>query len=955
MRKIFFIAALTASVTVTVFSQNKQENGQAQDMMFEKLVLDPELRYGKLDNGLTYYIRHNEMPKERAEFYIVNNVGSMQEEESQRGLAHFLEHMAFNGSKNFPSKTGIQDYTENIGMRFGENLNAYTGFDETVYMLMNVPVTSEGVIDSCLLILHDWSSFLLLEDEAIEKERGVIREEWRTGRTAQMRLWEQQLPKMYLGSKYGRRLPIGNINVIDHFVGGELRDYYRKWYRPDLQAVIIVGDIDVDKIEAKLKSVCSDMPAAANRAPKEAADVPDNKIPLISIAKDKEMTNTVLSVYFKHDNTPEQLKGTILDFVTGYSQTVVSLIMGERFAEILQKPDPPFIAAQTNDGDYFVSRTKGAWTAMAVAGEGDTDRAMKALILETKRVMRYGFTEAEYDRARTNILKAYETAYKERDKHQNSSYAEEYITHFTQGDCTPGLEAEYKIIQQIAPGFPLEGINQFVRNLFGDKEVGYNVVISLICPDKEGIATPTEEDLLEMFLDACKQSVTANANEKISDILIEKLPEPGRIVGERTDTLFGTTVYELSNGARVVLKISDLKKDEILMKATSPGGTTMFKDEKDIWNLQVINNSMSLGGLGQFSETNLAKALAGKNVSHKVTLGSSSENVSGSASPSDLKTLFELVYLIFTEMRVDDGAYASFESRVKAQYENFRLNPWTAFSDTLSDIVYDYNPRNRRFVPKDFEKVDYHRTIDMYNERFGDASDFVFTFIGNIETDSIRPLIERYIASLPSTGRKEKGDESQITPFRRGTAVRHFTREMEVPKSTVGLCYGGKMEYSLRSIVIGHLLNEILDLVYTEKVREDESASYGVQSTVAVYDFPEGRTSIQIFFDTDPEKVDRILGIVKNELEKIAAEGPRETDLTKSRANILKGRNEIKQENNYWLSIIDAYYFRGFDGHTEYDGIISGITPDDIRAFVKEFLDQGNLVEVVMSPEAAAK
>jgi zinc protease len=920
-------------------------------MKLEKLIMDPKLRYGKLENGLTYYIRHNKMPEKRAEFYIVHNVGSMQEEESQRGLAHFLEHMAFNGTRNFPSKKGIQDYTENIGMRMGENLNAYTGFDETVYQLMDVPVTSEGIVDSCLLILHDWSSFLLLEDDAIEKERGVIREEWRTRNTAQARMWEQQLPVMYPGSRYGERLPIGSIEVINSFKGDELRKYYKKWYRPDLQAIIIVGDIDVDGIEQKVKKLFADIPAPVNPAPVELSLVPDNLKPIISIVKDKEMTNTVLSIYYKHEKLPYHLRGTIADFITGYTQAVISMIMSERFSEIVQKANPPFVAANASDGDYFVSRTKGAWTSVVVVKPGELERALKTLVAETERVKKYGFTEAEYERAKKNVLTSYESAWKERDKHHNNSFAEEYIRNFTEDECVPGIEAEYEMMKQIVPGFPLDGINQYVRNLFDEKDSERNIVISLSGPDSDEAVYPAENELFNMFLAASRTSVSANEEEVISRVLIPELPKPGKITETKEDPLFDATVYTLSNGVRAVVKQTNYKEDQILMTATSPGGTTMFKDDKDIWNLKVVNNAVMLGGLGEFSATNLRKALAGKNVSCSVGLGNENENFNGSASPSDLKTLFELIYLQFTGMRTDDEAYASFEERVKSQLDNLLLNPMISFSDTLTALVYNDNPRNSRLKSSDFDKIDYHRMIDMYNERYGDASDFVFTFIGNVNKDSIRPLLEQYLATLPSLNRNEVADEKMITPFRKGKFKSHFSRRLETPKSSVALMYTGEMPYNLRSVITSQMLSQILDLVYMEKVRDNESASYGVQTNVRLHDFPEGRTSIQIFFDTDPAKQDHILSIVKSELERIAEEGPLRQHLDKSLAGILKGRAELKQQNDYWLGILDAYYYRNFDAHTEYDNIIKTITVDDIKSFTKTFLDQGNEIEVVMSPD----
>ena len=945
VKKAFIVLSLLC-FTNYAFSQEQGENKG----LASALIKDPKLRYGVLENGLTYYIRHNEMPKERAEFYIVHNVGSMQETENQRGLAHFLEHMAFNGSKNFPTKKGMQNYTESLGMRMGENLNAYTGFDETVYMLKNVPVTNENVIDSSLLILHDWSSFLLLEDEAIEKERGVIREEWRTMSSAQLRLMEQQLPKLFPENKYGTRIPIGSIDVINNFKREELEAFYKKWYRPDLQAVIVVGDIDVDKVEAKIKKLFSAIPATVDPAPRVLTPVSNNNRPILSIAKDKEVIHMELSFFFKHEKIPFQLKNTFADLLTEYQKSIISMIMSERFSGIVQKSDPPFIMAYASDGDFLMSKTKGAWSSIAIVKPGELNRALKELVIETERVKKFGFTEAEYDRARENLLKSYESAYKEREKQENSSFAENYINNFTDGDYIPGIEAEYEIIKQIAPNFPVEGINSYVTNIFKESADMRNLAISLTGPDKEDVLYPSEEELMIMYIAASKEDITEKEEEVISKILIPELPEPGKIVSEEEEPLFGTTLYTLNNGVRVVVKQTDYKDNEIIMTATSPGGTTTLKEEKDIWNLKVINNAVMLGGLGEFSASDLRKAISGKSISCSVSLGASNENVNGYAAPSDLKTLFEIIYLQFTAMRVDDDAYDSFKARIIPQLDNMHLDPMVAFSDTLSYLAYSNNPRNSRLRSSDFEKIDYHRMIDLYKERYADASDFIFTFVGNIDIDTIKPLLEQYLATLPSLNRKEKADEKQVTPFNKGKLTKHFYKKMETPKSSIGLMYTGEMPYNFKNYLVTQLLKQILDMTYTERVREDESATYNVSTNILLYDFPEGRVTTQIYYDTDPDKQEKMLDIVKTEIERIAKEGPVEIFFEKSRANIIKSRIEMMQQNDYWLSAIDAYYSRNFDGHTDFDNIINSITIEDIKSFTKQFLDQGNVIEVVMNP-----
>ncbi|MDR1747355.1 MAG: insulinase family protein [Tannerella sp.] len=919
---------------------------QAQQSGTQKLPIDPKIRYGKLPNGMTYYIRHNEMPKERAEFYIVQNVGSMQEEENQRGLAHFLEHMAFNGTKNFPDETqSIQEYTEKIGMRFGENLNAYTSFDETVYMLMNAPVTRPEVVDSCLLVLHDWSAYLTLADSLIEKERGIIREEWRTRSEAQMRLWEQQLPKMYPGSRYANRLPIGTIDVINNFKPDELRAYYHKWYRPDLQGIIIVGDIDAEKVEQTVKTMFADIPAPVNPAKREWEPVPDNDEPLVSIAKDKESTRLILNLYYKHDRLSDELKGTLADFASYYVRMVISSVMNERFNEILQKANPPFIYAYAGDGEYMIAKTKDAWTTAAIVKPDGIDEAMETLVTETNRVKQYGFTASEYDRARTNILKTIESAYNDRDNEKNAAYANEYVRNFTDGECIPGVEMEWKIMQQLAPTVSVDIINQYIQECIGDK----NVVIALMGPEKDDLKYPSEEELLAMFREKQAIPVEGYEEETTNEPLIGALPASGEIVDTKDDPLFGATVYTLSNGVKVVLKKTEHKKDQILMRAFSPGGSTLFGDD-DAVNLKLFNNVVDLGGLGIFSATQLSKALTGKKVSCIAQLRDDREVLEGSAVPSDIRTLFELIYLTFTSPRIDDEAYTSFEERLKAQLENLKLNPMIAFNDSITKAFYGDNPLAERLKPEDLEKADYHRIMNMYKERFADASDFTFMFVGNIETDSMMAMMKQYLATLPSLKRTEQGDVSRVPALRKGAYVNHFNRTMETPKATILNLYSGVMPNDPEHTRIASMLRQILDIVYLEKVRENESGSYGVRTSLNISDFPKGQTTLQIYFDTDPALKEKLSAIVKDELTVLLQDGPREADFNKTRDNMLKRHEENLQENSYWLGLLDDYWFRGIDRYSRYDEIVKSITPAQVQEFAKKLVGQGNFIEVIMEP-----
>lgn len=918
----------------------------AQEEM-KPLPIDPKVRYGKLANGLTYYIRHNALPKNRADFYIAQNVGSILEEENQRGLAHFLEHMAFDGTKNFPDH-GMDDFIESVGMRGGENFNAYTSFDETVYMIMNAPVERAGVVDSCLLILHDWSGFITLADSAIEKERGVIREEWRTRQDAQARLWEQQLPKMFPGSRYANRMPIGTIEVIDNFKPDELRAYYKKWYRPDQQAIIVVGDINVDQVETDIKRIFSDIPAPVNPAERQAFEVPDTDLPLVSIAKDKEASNTILYLFYKHDKLPKEMYGTLAGLVKDYIQQVCAVMMNDRFEEMLHQANPPFVYAQASDGDYMVARTKEAWTVAAIAKEGEIDSTLTTLVEETQRVKQYGFTPSEYDRARINVLKQYESAYNERENQKNSAYTREYVRHFTEGGYIPGIETEYALINQIAPQIPVEQVNRYIQDMIGDK----NIVIALTGPDKPGVSYPTDEELLRTFLKATRIPVEPYRETVSNEPLIPQLPAPGRIVSTETDQRFGATVMTLSNGIKVVVKSTPFKKDEILMTGTRPGGSTLFGDP-DIDNLKVFNEVIDLGGLGNFSAIELSKRLAGKKVSCAPSLGLNDESFNGRSVPSDLETLFQLLYLYVTAPRADAEAYASFENRMKAQLLNSELDPMVAFSDTLTRVVYENNPRAMRLQPGDFEKISYPRIMEMYKERFGDASGFVFSFVGNIDLDSIRPYLEQYVATLPAGGKVSQGNPAKVPAIRKGDYVKVFGRAMQTPKATVLNLYSGQMEYTLENIISATMLKQVLDLVYMEKVREEEGGTYGVQTSARISPFPEGRTLLQAYFDTDPAKWEQMNMIVVNELRRITDVGPRPEDFKKCQDNLLKRHAENLQENSYWLNTLDNYYYRHFDAETRYEQLVKEMTPAKIQAFAWKLLSQGNRLGVVMIPEAA--
>lgn len=931
MKKISTLLLL--AITLTAFAQQNQP-----------LPVDPNVRTGTLENGLTYYIRHNKLPENRADFYIAQKVGSMQEEDNQAGLAHFLEHMAFNGTKNFPGKTML-DYLQDNGIKFGTNINAYTSFDETVYFMSNIPTTNQNLMDSALLVLHDWSNAILLEEDELESERGVIREEWRTRGGAQQRLWDQLLPKMYPESKYAHRMPIGSIDVINNFKPEEIRAYYHKWYRPDLQGIIVVGDFDAEEMEQKVIELFSPIPLEEERAERVYYPVSDNEEPIVAIATDKEARNTQIMVFYKHDPIPQELRNTQAGYLSEYILSAASSMMNLRFAEITQKPDAPFTSAYAYDGDYFVAKTKDAWTVIAGSAEDKIDDALAAVVRETERVRQHGFTAAEYEVARTNIINRYEEAYNNRDKQRNSSYSQEYVRAFTDGEPFPGIEFEYQFIQSIAPQIPVEAVNQTLLQLLGDD----NIVIAVTGPEKEELTYPTEEELLAVLAGVKTETIEAYEGVSIDEPLVAEPPAPGKITRVERDEAMDAAVWTLENGMKVILKETDFKDDQIMMIAASTGGYSPFAEDDPI-NSRMMGSVMSLGGVGNFSATDLPKVLAGKTASARPGINLTTQLFNGSSSIRDFETMLQLVYLYFTSPRKDAEAFQSFIQRSEIQLRNQEAEPMVAFSDSVTHAIYGDNPLTGRTKADDLKKIDYDRIMEMYAQQFSNPGSFVFTFVGNIDEEKVRPVIEQYLASLP--GQPEEGEFTKVPmEFQAGASENIFQRAMQNPKASVFNVVAGNMERTLENQIRMNMLNQILSIVYTEKVREEEGGTYGVRTGGSISRYPEGQTILQITFDTDPELMQHLNQIVINELNAIATDGPREDDFSKVKEYMNKSHDENLKENSYWLSTLNHKYFYGEDTHSDYLKTVNAVTREDIREFVANLLGQGNLKTVVMMPE----
>jgi len=935
--KKLFTALLVLSSAVMVSAQ--------QQPQMPPIPTDPNVRIGKLENGLTYYIRHNELPEDRADFYIAQKVGSILEEENQRGLAHFLEHMCFNGTTNFPGK-GIINWLETIGVRFGENLNAYTSIDETVYNINNVPVIRDGIVDSCLLILHDWANDLTLAEAEIDNERGVIHEEWRTGQGAMMRMYEQALPKAFEGSKYGHRLPIGTIEVIDNFPYQALRDYYEKWYRPDQQGIIVVGDIDVDKVEAKIKEIFSPIEMPANPAERVYEAVPENKEPIITIAKDKEQPSTMIYIWHKHQATPNEAKGQMVYLVQNYMFSMIESMLNARLQELRQSAEPPFINAGAENTDFLLAKTVEAFAGIAISKDDGIPTALAAIVREIERARKFGFTASEYARAKADYLRMLESAYNERDKMKNNQYVQEYVRHFIDNEPIPGIETEYALMNQLAPSIPVEAINSILPQLITDE----NIVINIFGPDKEGMVYPTEAEILDILKKTKAEEITAYVDKVSDEPLMKETPKAGKIV-KTEEGPFGSTALTLSNGVRVVVKNTDFKADEIRMRAFSPGGSSVF-GTKEALQIKMLNSVAGLGGLGNFSNVDLEKVLAGKRASVNASISGLREGLNGSCSPKDLETLLQLVYLSFTAPRMDEAAFESFKTRTKASLANQEADPMTALSDTLQNEMYGNHPMAMRVKAEMIDQLDYNRIMDMYKDRFKEAGDFTFLLVGNINVEEAKPLIETYLGGLPTINRKENFKDIKMD-FRKGARKNLFEKEMETPKATVISIITGDCEYNLRNELLMTILSQTMSMVYTETVREKEGASYGVGAVGQLSRSTKDEAIFQIVFDTDPAKREKMEQLVMTELQKVAKEGPRPEHLAKVKEFLQKKHLENAKENGYWLGQLDSYYWDNTDMNTGYEKLLDELTVEDVKNFTKALLDQGNIIEVTMTAEGA--
>ena len=935
---MFFAAVLTMfSATALV----------AQEMQLPPIPVDPAVRIGKLDNGLTYYIRHNEYPEHVANFYIAQRVGSINEEESQRGLAHFLEHMAFNGSEHFKGN-GIIEFCRSLGVEFGSDLNAYTSIDQTVYRVCNVPTKRATALDSCLLILKDWSNGLALEPEEIDKERDVVHNEWRLGEGPSQRMLQRALPKTYPGSKYGERLPIGLMSVIDSFKPQTLRAYYQKWYRPDNQAIIVVGDIDVDHMEAKIKELFAGIKVDPN-APKVVPEaVPDNKEAIYVYEKDKEMQMANVWVMMKHEATKPEEKASMAYLVQDYAVSVISQMINQRLSEMTQDAACPFFQGFADDANYLLSRTKDCFELIGIPKEGKEMETLQVLYREAKRAREFGFTATEYERAKADYLSSLEKQYTNRDKRKNDEFGDAYRDHYLNNEPIPPLEVLYQTMQQIAPNIPVQAINQMLPQLITPTDS--NLVVMIMAQDKEGKVHPTEKDMIAAVAAARAEKLEAYVdNVKDEPLLDVATIKKGKITKETENKTFGYKELTLSNGATVILKKTDFKDDEVQMQAFAKGGKSLY-GEADYTNLKVFDTAIGMSGLGNFSSTELQKALAGKNANADLSLANTRQYLTAHSTPKDIETMFQMSYLYFTNVKKDDKQFQNLMTQLDMALKNKSLSPDAVFSDSVAATTYGHNPRFNNIDVKDLKDINYDRILEIAKERFQNAAQFTFVISGNFDEQTIRPLIEQYIASLPATKAKPEQFKEVIT-FAKGEIVNQFKVKTESPKATAREMWYAEMPYTLDNIVKLDAVGQVLSMIYLKTIREDESAAY---SCGAAGHFNTGtnqpKALLQAYCPMNPDKSELAVRLLHEGIQNMAKQVDAD-QLQKVKDYMLKQADIDAKQNNYWINTITTFKEYGLDVYTDYKKTVEALTVDNVRDFLNQLLKSGNHVEVIMTPE----
>lgn len=916
----------------------------AQDIdLTQKVPFDSQIRTGVLPNGLTYYLKHNEEPKERASFYMIQNVGALLENDDQNGLAHFLEHMAFNGTEHFEGK-GILNFLEKNGVAFGSNINAYTSFAETVYNLSDVPTTKAGLVDSCLLVLHDWSDYLLLSDEEIDAERGVISEEWRTRRNAAFRVQRQMFPVLFKGSKYAVRDVIGDLDVIKNFEYETIRNFYHDWYRTDLQAIAVVGDFDLDAVEAKVIELFTPIKAVDNKRKREGYRIPDHEKPYYVLATDKEAVQSSVSIYIVHNNKDEQEK-TLGDMRDMYITNLYNSMLRTRISELLQKGTPPFIMGSSGFGGFV--RYYDAYSISVTANPNKEDVALEAILTETERVKRYGFAATELERAKTNFLSQMESAYKQKDKISNDRHCREIQQHFLSNAPTPGFDFEMDFMKKVLPGITVEEINAKAKEWIVDKNK--TIIVSGPSEDAKHL---TEAEALAIIEKVKKAEIEPYVDEAAAASLISEDLKGSKIIFSKKLKEFDAVEWKLGNRVKVVYRHADHEKDAVSLTAFSKGGSSLFGNEY-VPSIMMANTFINAYGVGEFDAIGLQKMLTGKEVQLSPTLNDLTEGFSGTSTPKDLETMLQMVYLYFEQPRFDQGAHEALKGRYQAYMSNLANDPNKIMQDTMSLILSNYNPRTRLMNAELFDEVKMELIEEMYKDRFQDASDFTFFIVGNVDEKTLKPLVEKYLGSLTDIKREETWKDNEVNAPE-GRTEKEIALSLSTPKSNVNVVIKNEMEYTQKNRLALAVLKSVLDLRYTETIREEEGGTYGVGVRAQTSHYPTSEATLSMYFDCDPDKANHLKSLLYKEIQKIVKEGPTAVDLDKSVKNMLKTREQSKLHNSYWMNSLYTFYYDGVDTNNpaNYEDILKAFTAKDIQEVAKALLKDADEIDVIFKPKA---
>ena len=912
---------------------------------------DASIRQGKLKNGLTYYIRHNAKEAGLADFYIAQRVGSILEEPRQRGLAHFLEHMAFNGTKHFPGKgkqLGIVPWCETIGVKFGTNLNAYTSVDQTVYHIGSAPIKREGIIDSCLLVLNDWSQFINLDPKEIDKERGVIHEEWRNRRTgmAMQRMMENVMPKIYKGSKYEDCLPIGNMDIVDNFPYQDLRDYYQKWYRPDLQAIVVVGDFDVDMMERKIQKLFGKIKAHKNPAERIYYPVNDNDKMIVAIEKDKEQPIILAHLYMKSETTPDSEKNSVKYQREDYINGLITDMLNGRLSEKKQVPNPPFMSATVKNGAFFVSRTKDAFSLSISCKQDNVLGGVSVAVGEVERARQHGFTQSELERAKKLYLNAAERQLKMEKDYKNSHYVSQCVNNFLEGE--PILTPTYnlQLVKLFDGEVRLDEVNSQVGEIITDK----NQVFIMYGPDKDGFVVPSESEIESTVLAAQQKSYDAYQEEQVPATLMAALPAPGKIVSEKPYGKFGMTEIVLSNGMKVYVKSTDYQADQITMSMRGEGGTSVYGDE-DIPNFAFLSGSITEAGVGDFTATRLRKALAGKSLKLAPSITSEGQRITGTSSVKDLETMLQLAHLYFTAPRKDSMAFEGMMNRNLSLLKNRNASSKVVYNDSLSATLYDHNVRMAPVTVEIAKKADYNRIFEIYRERFSDVSNFKTVFIGKVDMAQLRPLLCQYLATLPSTHKAEKSNKANVPQIVKKNKVVKFVHKQETPLANVSVFYTANVPFSPKNDLVLDMLSRVLQIAYTDSVREEKGGTYGVGVSFNLEKEDNPNALLRISYKSDPKRYEELNPVIYKQLLNIADHGPVASSMDKVKKYLKKQYGQMAITNDYWSYVIWHQLDDDADFDKDYCKMVDNLTASDVQKMAKELLKQNHRVEVTMLSE----